>query len=97
MPGDAGEVIDNADQNRFELQVDGQTALLQYMRRGGALYLTHTEVPPEMEGRGIGSRIVKHVLEHARRQGLKVAPWCPFVHAYIERHPEYRDLVVEGE
>ncbi|HEX2076630.1 MAG TPA: GNAT family N-acetyltransferase [Longimicrobium sp.] len=97
MPEDQGGVRDNADQSRFELDVDGQTAVLQYMQRGETLYLTHTEVPPELEGRGIGSRIVKHALEHARSQGHKVAPWCPFVRAYIDRHPEYQPLVAEGE
>lgn len=97
MADEQGGVIDNADQSRFELAVDGQTAVLQYMERNGALYLTHTEVPPELEGQGIGSRIVKHALEQAKSRGQKVAPWCPFVRAYIERHPEYRSLVLEGE
>ena len=90
-------VRDNADQNRFELEVDGKTAVLQYMRRGETLYLTHTEVPPELEGKGIGSRIVKHALEDARSRGVKVAPWCPFVRAYIDRHPDYKPLVLEEE
>lgn len=94
---DHGTVTDNKQQSRFELAVDGGTAVLQYMERDGALYLTHTEVPPELEGKGIGSRIVKHALEEARGRGVKVAPWCPFVRAYIERHPEYQSLVLEGE
>jgi predicted GNAT family acetyltransferase len=97
MADDQGGVTDNADQSRFELPVDGNTAVLQYMERDGALYLTHTEVPPEMEGRGIGSRIVKHALDEAKRRGMKVAPWCPFVRAYIDRHPEYASLVLEEE
>jgi len=97
MADDQGGVTDNADQSRYELAVDGQTAVLQYMERDGALYLTHTEVPPELEGGGIGSRLVKHALEQAKSRGMKVAPWCPFVKAYIERHPEYRGLVLEGE
>ena len=97
MADEQGGVTDNADQSRFELDVDGQTAVLQYMDRDGALYLTHTEVPPELEGRGIGSRMVKHALEQAKSRGLKVAPWCPFVRAYIQRHPEYQPLVLEGE
>jgi predicted GNAT family acetyltransferase len=97
MADDQGGVTDNADQSRFELPVDGNTAVLQYMERDGALYLTHTEVPPEMEGRGIGSRIVKHALDEAKRRGMKVAPRCPFVRAYIDRHPEYASLVLEEE
>ena len=97
MADDQGGVTENAAQSRFELQVEGQTAVLQYMERDGAMYLTHTEVPPEMEGRGIGSRIVKHALDQAKSRGMKVAPWCPFVAAYIKRHPEYQEIVVEGE
>lgn len=97
MANEQGGVTDNADQSRFEMAVDGGTAVLQYMERDGALYLTHTEVPPELEGQGIGSKLVKHVLEQAKSRGQKVAPWCPFVRAYIDRHPEYEPLVVEGE
>jgi uncharacterized protein len=97
MADEQSGVTDNAQQSRFEMTVDGQTALLQYMERDGALYLTHTEVPTELEGRGIGSRIVKHALEQARSRGMKVAPWCAFVRAYIDRHPEYEELVVQGE
>jgi predicted GNAT family acetyltransferase len=91
-------ITDNKQQSRYELAVEGDTAVLQYMERDGALYLTHTEVPPELEGQGIGGRIVKHALEDAKRRGRKVAPWCPFVRAYIDRHPEYQPLVLdEGE
>ena len=97
MADEQGGVTDNADQSRFELAVDGQTAVLQYTEREGALYLTHTEVPPELEGQGIGSRIVKHALEQAKSRGVKAAPWCPFVRAYIDRHPEYEPLVLDGE
>jgi predicted GNAT family acetyltransferase len=97
MAQEQGGVIDNKEQSRFELAVDGKTAILQYMERDGALYLTHTEVPPELEGQGIGGRIVKHALEQARSRGVKVAPSCAFARSYIERHPEYRSLVLEGE
>jgi predicted GNAT family acetyltransferase len=97
MAQEQGGVTDNKEQGRFELAVDGSTAILQYMERDGALYLTHTEVPPELEGKGIGGRIVKHALDDARSRGIKVAPWCAFVRAYIERHPEYQSLVLEGE
>lgn len=97
MADDQGSVTDNKQQSRYELSVDGGTAVLQYMERDGALYLTHTEVPPELEGKGIGSRIVKHALDDARSRGVKVAPWCPFVRAWIDRHPEYEALVLEGE
>ena len=97
MAEEQGGVRNNQDQSRFELDVDGKTAVLQYMRRNGKLYLTHTEVPAELEGRGIGGRIVEHALEAARAEGITVAPWCPFVRSYIQRHPEYQPLVAEGE
>lgn len=94
---DASGVTDNADESRYELNVDGHVATLAYHRRGGILYLTHTEVPEALEGRGVGSRIVKHALDTARAAGEKVAPWCPFVRAYIRRHPEYEEIVAAEE
>lgn len=93
MAEQSGGVTDNAAQSRYELDADGQRAVLSYERKGGTIYLTHTEVPEALEGQGIGSRIVKHALDQARAAGEKVAPWCPFVRAYIDRHPEYEDLV----
>jgi predicted GNAT family acetyltransferase len=93
MAEQSGGVTDNAAQSRYELGVDGQQAVLAYERKGGTVYLTHTEVPESLEGQGIGSRIVKHALDQARAAGETVAPWCPFVRAYIDRHPEYADLV----
>jgi predicted GNAT family acetyltransferase len=92
-----GTVVDNEAQGRYEMDVGGKTAVLGYNRKGGTIFLTHTEVPEELEGQGIGSKIVKHVLDKARADGEKVAPWCPFVRAYIDRHPEYEDLVAQGE
>jgi predicted GNAT family acetyltransferase len=92
-----GGVVDNAEKSQYELDVGGQMAVLGYNRKGGTIFLTHTEVPAELEGQGIGSKIVKHVLDQARADGVKVAPWCPFVRAYIDRHPEYQELVAQGE
>ena len=97
MAQEQGGITDNKQQSRYEMAVEGGTAVLQYMERDGALYLTHTEVPPELEGGGIGSRLVKHALEQAKSRGIKVAPRCPFVRAYIDRHPAYRPLVLNGE
>ncbi|HEX6040551.1 GNAT family N-acetyltransferase [Longimicrobium sp.] len=94
---DQSGVTDNADEGRYELAVDGQMAMLAYHRRGDTIFLTHTEVPEAMEGQGIGSRIVKHALDAARAAGDKVAPWCPFVRAYIDRHPEYEEIVTQEE
>ena len=61
--------------------------------RTALLTILHTEVPKELEGRGIGSALVRGLLEIARAQGLKVQAVCPFVKAYLDRHPEYADLL----
>jgi uncharacterized protein len=87
------EVRDNKDQHRFELAVDGRTAFTQYNLAPGKITLMHTEVPKELEGHGIGSRLVRGELEAVRAQGLKVVAKCPFVAAYIKKHPEFQDLL----
>lgn len=97
MAEQSGGVTNNEGESRYELDVQGQMAVLGYHRRGSTIYLTHTEVPEALEGKGIGSRIVKHALDQARASGEKVAPWCPFVRAYIDRHPEYEELVAPEE
>ncbi len=87
------EVIHNEGEQRFELAEDGRTAIASYRLEGDTISFTHTVVPEEMEGQGIGSRLVKTALDDARRRGLKVVPLCYFVKGYIERHPEYQDLL----
>ena len=86
MP-DAEQVVDNAAAQRFELQVDGQTAFLNYERANSALALIHTEVPEALRGRHIGERLVKGALDAARAEGSTVVPICPFVRAYLRKHP----------
>jgi predicted GNAT family acetyltransferase len=85
-------VIDNG-RGRFELAVEDATAFVTYRRADGVLSLLHTEVPPHLEGKGHGSRLVRGVLDQARAQGEKVRPYCSFIAAFIRRHPEYADLV----
>jgi hypothetical protein len=93
--GDLSEVQNNRAASRFELVVDGKLAKAEYKLRPGAILFTHTEVPPELEGRGIGSQLARAALDAARAEGLGVVPLCPFIASYIKRHPEYQDLVVE--
>jgi predicted GNAT family acetyltransferase len=93
MPDNEISVTDNAMAHQYEAYVDGKLARLVYELRGDAIVLTHAEVHPSIEGRGIGSQVVRAALDDARARGLRVVPRCPFVHAYIRRHPEYRDLV----
>ena len=86
----------NEAEHRFEITGDdAKPALLEYRLRGKQITLVHTEVPPEMEGKGIGGALAKRALEYAREHDLKVIPSCPFVTHYIERHPEYKSLIAE--
>jgi len=84
---------DNAELHRFELDIDGQVAILKYMRKPGVLSLIHTEVPPSLSGRGIAATLAKFALDLARKEGLKVKAVCPFVQVYLRRHPEEADIV----
>ncbi|HEV2130677.1 MAG TPA: GNAT family N-acetyltransferase [Longimicrobiaceae bacterium] len=81
--------------SRFRLPLeDGGEAIIEYAERdSGTLDLLHTEVPPPSQGEGIGSEIVEQVLRYARDHDLRIVPSCPFVAAYLQEHPEYRDLV----
>lgn len=90
----SGDVKNNAARNRYELTVGDATAVVEYEKRDGAIVFTHTEVPESMAGQGIGSALARGALEDARSSGQKVVPVCPFVAKYIQRHPEYQDLVV---
>ncbi len=85
------DVVNHPAKGRFELDADGHVAAAYYTQKDGVITFTHTEVPKELEGRGIGSRLVKGALEQVRALGLKVVPQCPFVKAYIGKHPEFAD------
>ncbi len=87
------DVIDNAAASRYELHVGDDVAVAEYSKRGDLMILTHTEVPTELEGRGVAGRLARRALDDARMQGMRVVPRCPFMRAYIEKHPEYQDLV----
>ncbi|MDI9580951.1 MAG: GNAT family N-acetyltransferase [Thermobispora sp.] len=90
------EVVRNEQARRYEIFVEGERAgLLTYRLSPGCIEFPHTKVDERFEGRGLGSRLVRAALDDARAAGLKVAPTCPFVAAYIRRHPEYRDLVAD--
>jgi uncharacterized protein len=85
-------VIDNRDANRFELSVEGQVAVLDYERKDGAMVFTHTEVPEQFRGRGYGGMLVKAGLDAARAEGLRIVAVCPYVRAYLRKHPGGHDL-----
>lgn len=88
------EVTDNRDASRYELVEDGHKAVAAYRLAGDTITFTHTVVPDALQGRGVASRLIKAALDDVRARGLKVVAQCPFVAAYIERHPEERDLLV---
>ena len=87
-------VRDNPEKARYEILRDGAlVGGIWYGAAPGMITLVHTEVAREVEGEGIGSRLVAATLDDIRARGLRVVPLCPFVRAYLRRHPEQRDLV----
>ena len=85
---DPADVTDNPGASRFELHADGRLAELAYRIRADRLVLVHTEVPVELEGRGIGARLVTAAVDRAAREGLTLVPLCPFARGWLERHPD---------
>ena len=91
------EIVDAPQASRYELRLGGRLiGLAAYRRRDGRIAFTHTEVDESCEGHGFGSRLAAAVLEDSRREGIAVVPLCPFIAHYIERHPEYEQLVASG-
>lgn len=92
-PGEAIAVRDNQEAHRFEVIQNGQLARLDYQRQPDAIALVHTEVPEALRGSGLAPALAKFALETARRENLRVIPICPYVQAYLKKHPEYQSLV----
>ncbi len=90
------DVIDNKEQQRFEIHTDGEVAFEDYEffttseGKKGIDY-KHTQVPESLSGRGIAGYLVKYILDDAEQKGLVVKPTCPYVKSYIDKHPEYQD------
>jgi hypothetical protein len=90
-------IVDAPEQSRYEARIDGELAgILEYVLKHGRLALSHTEVLPDFEGRGVASRLAKFGLDDARRRELGVIVICPFVRSYVQRHPEELDIVKAG-
>ena len=90
-------VRDNPEQHRFEIDLgDGAIAIAQYTLPEGKIMFTHTEVPPEHEGKGVGTALIRFALASARERNLKVIPVCPFFAAYMQKHAEEQDLLDAG-
>lgn len=87
------DIVNNRPHHRYELAVDGYIAATYYKIDADVITFIHTEVPPELGGKGVGSRLIKGALDQVRAEGLKVIAQCPFVKGYIDKHPEYADLL----
>lgn len=99
MPDSAPDftVRDNPEKHRFEIDIgDGNFAIAEYTLPAGKIMFTHTEVPQQHEGKGLGTLLIRHGLAEARRRGLKVIPICPFFAAYMKKHAEEQDLLDES-
>jgi uncharacterized protein len=87
------DIRNNADSHRYELDVDGRTATVAYNLTGPNLMITETLVPTALEGRGIASRMARHVIDDARTRGLAILPVCTFFAGYFQKHPDQADVV----
>jgi predicted GNAT family acetyltransferase len=88
-------VFNNSERKQFEIKVDGETAELQYRFHEGQIWLMHTEVPKNLEGKGIASTLAHYGLEWAKENNMKAKVLCPLVAIYLKRHPEYNEYVVK--
>jgi predicted GNAT family acetyltransferase len=91
-------VVHNAGEKRYEAVLDeGVVGFAAYREAGERLIFTHTEVDEALEGRGIGSRLVRGLLDDVRERGVQISVHCPFIRAYMERHPEYEELLARRD
>ena len=88
-----GTITDNVAKERFELAVGREVAIAAYEREGDVMVFTHTEVPQDLEGQGVGTRLIAGALADVRARHLKIAPACSFVRAYVAAHPADQDLL----
>jgi hypothetical protein len=87
------DVVDNTAERRFEINLEGETAFAEYRLIEHGIILPHTVVPEAFEGKGVGGKLARYAMQYARERGLKIIPLCPFMAAYMAKHPETHDLV----
>ncbi|MEN0054655.1 MAG: GNAT family N-acetyltransferase [Mucilaginibacter sp.] len=85
-------LIDNVPIHNYELIVEGTRSFVDYKKRGDNVYLIHTEVPEEMEGKGIASDLVEKTFLYLEQNNLKMVPLCAYIISYLKRHPEWNRL-----
>jgi len=93
-PASGHAIRHDAQAQQLTASVEGKQSLLQYRRNGDVMSIVHTEVPPELAGRGIGAELARSAFEMARANGWRVRPACSYAAAYALKHPEYADLLV---
>ncbi len=86
----------NERENQFEVHSGGNVAFLEYIKKDDKIYLTHTEAPKELQGTGVAAELVQKALEYSKENSLTVVPSCSYVARYIDRHPEWRDVLSDG-
>ncbi|MBK1438523.1 N-acetyltransferase [Parapedobacter sp. ISTM3] len=86
-------IVKDETQRQYQLTIDGQVAFIDYKQHGKRVYLIHTEVPATLEGRGVAASLVGKVFTHIEQNGELLIPLCPYVQAYLKRHPEWNHLM----
>ncbi|HXB93531.1 MAG TPA: GNAT family N-acetyltransferase [Puia sp.] len=94
---EALSIVNNTERKQFQVEIDGEIATLEYRFSEGVLVLMHTEVPEKLGGRGIGSALAAYAFDYAQKQGLRVKIYCPFVLAWLKKHPGAGAIVVGQE
>jgi len=85
-------VVHQPDEKQFVIELEDGTAMVEYLQNKKNIIFTHTEVPVQYEGQGIAKILAEYVLNYAKEQGYKVQPLCPYIKAYVIRHPEYQAI-----
>ncbi len=90
------KLVNNESKQQYELTVEGLLSFIDYEIKGNTIYLTHTEVPEELEGKGVAAEMVQKALNDIEERGLKLVPYCSYVGTFLKRHPEWNRLLSEG-
>ena len=91
------QLTDNEERHQYEFHIDKYVPRIEYIKsKNGEIYLTHTEVPVALEGKGIGSQLIEKALKDIESKGLRLVPLCPFVAGYLQKHPDWKRIVMRG-